>query len=69
MPEEDILLRLDFVQEVDAFLAEIVQAHSEVEIPEGLDPQSVAIRLSQQQKEHAIKQVRDLRKLAIELNW
>jgi hypothetical protein len=69
MPEEDVLLRLDFIEEVDEFLAEIVQAHSKVEIPEGLDPQSVAMRLSQQQKEHAIKQVRDLRKLAIELRW
>lgn len=70
MPEEDdVLLRADFIREVDAFLAEIMEAQSKSEPVEGLDPLSVAIRLSQQQKDDAVQQVRDLRKLAIELKW
>lgn len=67
--EEDVLLRVDFIREIDAFLAEIAPAQSKDEFVEGLDAESVAIRLSQQQKENAIQQVRDLLKLAIELKW
>lgn len=67
--EEDVLLRVDFIREIDAFLAEIAPAQSKDEFVEGLDAESVAILLSQQQKENAIQQVRDLLKLAIELKW
>ncbi|KAH7437310.1 hypothetical protein KP509_05G065300 [Ceratopteris richardii] len=67
--EDDILLRADFIREVDAFLAEIAASQTSSELSEGLDPQSVAILLSQQQRDNAIQQVRDLLKLAIELKW
>lgn len=67
--EEDLLLRVDFLRETNAFLAEILAARPKEETVEGMDPQSVAILLSQQQKENAIQQVRDLLKLAVELKW
>lgn len=67
--EDDVLLRADFIRDVDALLAEIPSSRPREELVGDLDPQSVAIRLRQQQKEMAIQQVRDLLKLAIELKW
>lgn len=66
--EDTFLLRVDFIREVDALLAE-AERQAKRNSVEGLDPQSVAIRLSQQQKEKAIELVRELRKLALGLKW
>ncbi|CAM6086355.1 unnamed protein product [Calypogeia fissa] len=68
MPEEedDILLRIDFIREVDAFLKEL-EAEPKVEVLQGFDAPSVAVRLHQEERIRAIEQVRDLRNLAIKL--
>ncbi|KAI5084211.1 hypothetical protein GOP47_0000380 [Adiantum capillus-veneris] len=67
--EEDVLLRSDFIREVDDFLAEIAASQPKGELVGDLDPRTVAIHLSQQQKGRAIQQVRDLLNLAVELEW
>lgn len=66
---DDTLLRVDFVREVDALLQEVRSEQSEVQNEPGLDPESVANRLKQQEKQQTIRQVEALLDLAIGLKW
>ncbi|GAV91041.1 hypothetical protein CFOL_v3_34441 [Cephalotus follicularis] len=66
---DDVLLRVDFVREVDALLQEIRSEQNEAQNAQGLDPESVASRLKQQEKQRAIRQVEALLDLAINLTW
>ncbi|KAK3023074.1 hypothetical protein RJ639_043089, partial [Escallonia herrerae] len=64
---DDVILRVDFVREVDALLQEVRSEQSEAQSPQGLDPEAVASRLKQQEKRQAIRQVEALLDLAISL--
>ncbi|KAJ7972831.1 protein PALE CRESS, chloroplastic [Quillaja saponaria] len=66
---DDPLLRVDFVREVDALLQEVRSEQDEMQNAQGLDPESVANRLKQQEKQRAIRQVEALLDLAINLKW
>ncbi|XP_019452673.1 PREDICTED: protein PALE CRESS, chloroplastic [Lupinus angustifolius] len=66
---DDTLLRVDFVREVDELLQEVRLEQSEVENEAGFDPESVANRLKQQEKQQSIRQVEALLDLAIGLKW
>ncbi|CAA3028294.1 Hypothetical predicted protein [Olea europaea subsp. europaea] len=66
---DDVLLRVEFVREVNALLREVRLEQSEAQNMQGLDPESVASRLKQQEKQRAIHQVEALLDLAINLNW
>ncbi|XP_044493290.1 protein PALE CRESS, chloroplastic isoform X2 [Mangifera indica] len=66
---DDPLLRVDFIREVDALLKEVKLEQSEVQNSQGLDPESVAIRLKQQEKQRTIQQVEALLDLALHLKW
>ncbi|KAE8009680.1 hypothetical protein FH972_006104 [Carpinus fangiana] len=66
---DDALLRVDFVREVDALLQEVKFEQSEAQNAQGLDPESVASRLKQQEKQQTIRQVEALLDLAINLKW
>ncbi|CBI32347.3 hypothetical protein VitviT2T_009350 [Vitis vinifera] len=66
---DDPLLRVDFVREVDALLQEVRPEQSEAQNAQGLDPESVASRLKQQEKQQTIRQVEALLDLAINLKW
>ncbi|XLU24637.1 hypothetical protein S245_060703, partial [Arachis hypogaea] len=57
LEDDGALLRVDFVREVDALLQEVRADRSEVENAAGFDPQSVANRLKQQEKQQTIRQV------------
>ena len=71
MPVEadNVLLRVDFVREVAALLQEVRSQQTEAQHEEGLDPESVARMLKQNEKQRAIRQVESLLDLAINLNW
>ncbi|KZV18514.1 protein PALE CRESS, chloroplastic-like [Dorcoceras hygrometricum] len=66
---DDILLRVDFVREVDALLQEVRSEYDEAENIQHLDPESVGGLLKQQEKQRAIRQVEALLDLAINLTW
>ncbi|XP_021907712.1 protein PALE CRESS, chloroplastic [Carica papaya] len=66
---DDALLRVDFVREVDALLQEVRLEENESQSAGGLDPESVASRLKQQEKQRTIRQVEALLELAINLQW
>lgn len=66
---DDVLLRVDFVREVDELLQEVRSQQSETESPQGLDPESVADRLKRQEKLRTIRQAEALLDLAISLKW
>lgn len=66
---DDVLLRVDFVREVDELLKEVRLGQSEAQNAQGLDPESVATRLKQQEKQRTIHQVEALLDLAINLTW
>lgn len=66
---DDMLLRVDFVREVDELLKEVRSEYTESLHTQGLDPESVASRLKQQEKQRAIHQVESLLDLAINLEW
>lgn len=66
--EDDALLRIDFIREVDELLIEL-ESQAGIKPVSGLDPQSVAVRLRQQEKLRAIQLVKDLRHLAATLQW
>jgi len=66
--EDDALLRIDFIREVDELLTEL-ESQAGIKPVSGLDPQSVAVRLRQQEKLRAIQLVKDLRRLAATLQW
>ncbi|XP_048137709.1 protein PALE CRESS, chloroplastic [Rhodamnia argentea] len=67
--EDDALLRVDFVREVDELLQEVRAEQSDWQDAPGLDPESVANRLKQQEKQQTIHQVEALLNLAINLKW
>ncbi|KAK8635945.1 hypothetical protein V6N13_004657 [Hibiscus sabdariffa] len=66
---DDVLLRVDFVREVDALLQEVRSEQNEAESVERLDPESVAVKLKEQEKKRTIRQVETLLDLAINLKW
>ncbi|XP_042518194.1 protein PALE CRESS, chloroplastic isoform X2 [Macadamia integrifolia] len=69
-PEPDnVLLRVDFVREVDALLQEVRSEPSLEQTTQGLDPDSVAGRLKQQERQRTIRQVEALLDLAVTLKW
>lgn len=69
METDDVLLRVDFVREVDELLQEVRAEQRQVQSAQGLDPESVAARLKQQEKQQTIRQVESLLNLAINLQW
>ncbi|XP_031279997.1 protein PALE CRESS, chloroplastic [Pistacia vera] len=66
---DDPLLRVDFIREVDALLKEVELEQSEARNSQGFDPESVAVRLKQQEKQRTIHQVEALLDLALHLKW
>lgn len=70
MPVEvdNVLLRVDFVREVAALLQDVRSQQNEAQNAQGFDPESVASRLKQQEKQRAIHLVEALLDLAINLN-
>uniref|UniRef100_A0A2N9GW30 Protein PALE CRESS, chloroplastic n=1 Tax=Fagus sylvatica TaxID=28930 RepID=A0A2N9GW30_FAGSY len=66
---DDTLLRVDFVREVDALLQEVRYEHTEAQNAQNFDPESVASRLKQQEKQRTIRLVEALLDLAIDLKW
>lgn len=66
---DEVLLRVDFVREVDTLLQEVRAEQQEVQKAQGLDPESVAARLKYQEKQRAIRQVELLLELAVNLQW
>ncbi|KAF9604712.1 hypothetical protein IFM89_009148 [Coptis chinensis] len=66
---DDILLRVDFVREVDALLQEVRPQQDEAQAAQGLDPESIANRLKEQEKQRVIRQVEALLNLAVTLRW
>ncbi|KAL2942591.1 Protein PALE CRESS chloroplastic [Bienertia sinuspersici] len=64
---DEVLLRVDFVRELDALLREVRAEQQEAEDAQGLDAESVATRLKQQEKQRAIRQVLLILELAINL--
>lgn len=69
LEDDDTLLRVDFIREVDALLQEVKSNLRETENAQGFDPESVASRLKQQEKQRTIRQVQALLDLAINLEW
>ncbi|KAK6164717.1 hypothetical protein DH2020_001581 [Rehmannia glutinosa] len=66
---DDVLLRVDFVREVNELLQEVRPEQHEALNTQSLDPEAVASRLKQQEKQRAIRQVEALLDLAINLAW
>ncbi|KAF5820480.1 putative protein PALE CRESS [Helianthus annuus] len=69
MEADDLLLRIDFIREVDTLLKEVRPPETVEWSTEALDPQSVANRLKEQEKKKVIGQVEALLDLAIKLSW
>ncbi|KVI03934.1 hypothetical protein Ccrd_017745 [Cynara cardunculus var. scolymus] len=69
MEADDLLLRIDFIREVDELLKEVRPAETEGSMVEAFDPESVANRLKQQEKKKVVRQVEALLDLAIKLRW
>lgn len=71
MEADDLLLRIDFIREVDTLLKEVrpVEKTGGGSTLEALDPESVAKRLKEQEKGKVIRQVEALLDLAIKLTW
>lgn len=67
--EDDIVVRADFIREVDDLLQEVKAGGSDVKSPQVLDPESVATQLKHQEKQRTIFQVEALLELAINLQW
>ncbi|KAJ6797061.1 protein PALE CRESS, chloroplastic [Iris pallida] len=67
--DDDVLLRVDFVREVDALLREVRAEQENDQSPKELDPESVAAMLKQQEKQRTIHQVLSLLELAVTLEW
>eukprot|EP00850_Spirogloea_muscicola_P006212 SM000029S10507 [mRNA] locus=s29:552049:552960:+ [translate_table: standard] len=72
--EEEPLLRIDFIREVDALLAEIEAAEAgsndaESNANSSLDASAVALRLQRQERTQALERVRQIRRLAALLRW
>ncbi|XP_076884847.1 protein PALE CRESS, chloroplastic-like [Bidens hawaiensis] len=69
MEADNLLLRIDFIREVDTLLKEVKPTETVGSNTEALDPQSVANRLKEQEKKKVIRQVEALLDLAIKLSW
>ncbi|CAK9175846.1 unnamed protein product [Ilex paraguariensis] len=69
MEVDDVLLRVDFVRELDALLQEVRSEQSEAQDAQGFDPESVASRLKQQEQRQAIHLVEAVLDIAINLKW
>lgn len=71
MPPEDsnTLFRIDFINEVNDLLKDVRSEQSDIKAGQGFDPESVATRLKQQEKQHTIRQVEALLELAVYLKW
>ncbi|XP_058750739.1 protein PALE CRESS, chloroplastic [Vicia villosa] len=67
--DDNTLLRVDFVREVDELLQEVRLEQDEEENEQELNPESVANKLKQQEKQQTIRQVEALLDLAISLKW
>lgn len=67
--EDDIMLRVDFIREVDELLQEVKAGQSDAKSSQVLDPESVAMQLKHQEKQRTIFQVEALLELAINLQW
>lgn len=64
-----MLLRVDFVREVDALLQEVRAEQSAAQMIQSRDPESIAVRMKQEEKQRTIRQVQALLDLAITLKW
>jgi len=67
--DDDLLLRVDFVREVDELLKEVQAEQEKNRLETGYDPESVANMLKQQEKLQTIRQVESLLELASSLKW
>uniref|UniRef100_A0A452Z1M0 Protein PALE CRESS, chloroplastic n=2 Tax=Aegilops tauschii subsp. strangulata TaxID=200361 RepID=A0A452Z1M0_AEGTS len=67
--DDDVLLRVDFVREVDELLKEVEAEQEKSKLHTGYDPESVATMLKQQEKLRTIRQVEALLELAATLKW
>ncbi|OQU77946.1 hypothetical protein SORBI_3009G127400 [Sorghum bicolor] len=67
--DDDLLLRVDFVREVDELLKEVQAEQDKNKQQVGFDPESVAYMLKQQEKMQTIRQVESLLDLAASLKW
>ncbi|TVU19272.1 hypothetical protein EJB05_35411, partial [Eragrostis curvula] len=67
--DDDVLLRVDFVKEVDELLKEVQAEQEKNKQQTGYDPESVATMLKQQEKLQVIRQVESLLELAASLKW
>lgn len=67
--DDDVLLRVDFIREVDELLKEVQAAHENNKVPTGNDPEAVATKLKYQEKLRTIRQVESLLELASSLKW
>ncbi|KFK37563.1 hypothetical protein AALP_AA4G273000 [Arabis alpina] len=68
---DNTLLRVDFVREVDALLQEVRTEEEEEAGNKGerLDPEAIALKLKQQEKQRTIRQVEAILDLALYLKW
>lgn len=64
-----MILRADFIREVDELLQEVRAEQNIVQLPDGFDAEAVAMRLKQQEKQQTISQVEALLELAVTLKW
>ncbi|RLN30420.1 hypothetical protein C2845_PM05G24500 [Panicum miliaceum] len=67
--DDDLLLRVDFVREVDELLKEVQAEQEKNRLETGYDPESVANMLKHQEKLQTIRQVESLLELASSLKW
>ncbi|XP_039128180.1 protein PALE CRESS, chloroplastic [Dioscorea cayenensis subsp. rotundata] len=67
--DDDVILRADFIREVDELLQEVRAEQNIVQLPDGFDAEAVAMRLKQQEKQRTISQVEALLELAVTLKW
>lgn len=68
---DNTLLRVDFVREVDALLQEVrIEEDADAgNKGEGLDPEAIALKFKQQEKQRTIRQVEAILDLALNLKW
>lgn len=66
---DDVLLRVDFVREVNELLQEVRLEQAQVQTSQGFDLESVASRMKHQEKQRTIQLVESLLHLAVDLNW
>uniref|UniRef100_A0A0D9WG65 Protein PALE CRESS, chloroplastic n=1 Tax=Leersia perrieri TaxID=77586 RepID=A0A0D9WG65_9ORYZ len=67
--DDDVLLRVDFIREVDELLKEVKVEQENNKIPTSNDPEAVATKLKYQEKMQTVRQVESLLELAGSLKW